>query len=177
MDRKKLLRSPLIWIGVIAVFIFGYSFLSDDTRGYQAQPTSVALAQLSGGNVTKAIIDDKEQRVRLTLNAPLDGGVTQIYTQYPAQASSSIFQAVQEANLSGGYDTQVTSDSGLFSWLIYLLPYIIFIGIFIFFMRQLQSGGSGRGAMSFALAGSASSALNVVTSVSFSLLLESVNIE
>ncbi|MCB1554183.1 MAG: ATP-dependent zinc metalloprotease FtsH [Xanthomonadales bacterium] len=33
--------------------------------------------------------------------------------------------------------------------LINLLPYIIFIGIFIFFMRQLQSGGSGRGAMSF----------------------------
>ena len=33
--------------------------------------------------------------------------------------------------------------------LINLLPYIIFIGIFIFFMRQLQSGGGGRGAMSF----------------------------
>ena len=30
-----------------------------------------------------------------------------------------------------------------------LLPYLIFIGIFIFFMRQLQSGGNGRGAMSF----------------------------
>src|SRR5690606_10721872 len=33
--------------------------------------------------------------------------------------------------------------------LLNLLPYIIFIGIFIFFMRQLQSGGAGRGAMSF----------------------------
>jgi cell division protease FtsH len=33
--------------------------------------------------------------------------------------------------------------------LINLLPYLIFIGIFIFFMRQLQSGGGGRGAMSF----------------------------
>ncbi|MGQ0799396.1 MAG: ATP-dependent zinc metalloprotease FtsH [Pseudomarimonas sp.] len=30
-----------------------------------------------------------------------------------------------------------------------MLPYLIFIGIFIFFMRQLQSGGGGRGAMSF----------------------------
>ncbi|HBK57070.1 MAG TPA: ATP-dependent metalloprotease, partial [Xanthomonadales bacterium] len=33
--------------------------------------------------------------------------------------------------------------------LLYLLPYALFIGIFIFFMRQLQSGGAGRGAMSF----------------------------
>ena len=33
--------------------------------------------------------------------------------------------------------------------LLNLLPYVIFIGIFIFFMRQLQSGGGGRGAMSF----------------------------
>ena len=39
---------------------------SDETRGYTPQPTSVALAQLADGNVTKAIIDDKEQRVRLT---------------------------------------------------------------------------------------------------------------
>ena len=33
--------------------------------------------------------------------------------------------------------------------LLNLLPYVIFIGIFIFFMRQLQSGGGGKGAMSF----------------------------
>jgi len=37
----------------------------------------------------------------------------------------------------------------LTSILLYLLPYVLFIGIFIFFMRQLQSGGGGRGAMSF----------------------------
>jgi cell division protease FtsH len=142
MDRKKLLRSPLIWIGVIAVIIFGYSFLSDDTRGFQAQPTSVALAQLKDGNVTKAIIDDKEQRLRLALTTPVSDGVNQIYTQYPAQASDQIFQAVQEANLSEGYDTQVTSDSGLFSWLIYLLPMILIIGFLVWMMNSSQAGGN-----------------------------------
>jgi len=33
--------------------------------------------------------------------------------------------------------------------LLTILPYVIFIGIFIFFMRQLQAGSGGRGAMSF----------------------------
>jgi len=30
-----------------------------------------------------------------------------------------------------------------------LLPYVIFVGIFIYFLRQMQQGGAGKGAMSF----------------------------
>jgi len=66
MDKKRLLRSPLVWIGLLLVLYLGYSYFADETRGYVAQPTSVALAQLKDGNVTKATIDDKEQRLRWT---------------------------------------------------------------------------------------------------------------
>ncbi|MBB5209345.1 ATP-dependent zinc metalloprotease FtsH [Chiayiivirga flava] len=44
---------------------------------------------------------------------------------------------------------EAASGPGLAQIVLTLLPYLIFIGIFIFFMRQLQQGGSGRGAMSF----------------------------
>ncbi len=30
-----------------------------------------------------------------------------------------------------------------------LLPYVIFVGIFVYFLRQMQQGGAGKGAMSF----------------------------
>ncbi|WP_111766659.1 ATP-dependent zinc metalloprotease FtsH [Nakamurella deserti] len=141
MDRKKLLRSPLVWVAVVLLVLVGYSVLSDDTRGYTPQPTSVALQQLSSGNVSKAVIDDKEQRVRLTLNSPVDES-TQIYTQYPAGATDQIFQAVQDAKLSGGYDTQVSSDSSIFSFLIYLLPIAIIIIFLMWMMNNAQGGGN-----------------------------------
>ncbi|HEN47483.1 MAG TPA: ATP-dependent metallopeptidase FtsH/Yme1/Tma family protein, partial [Mizugakiibacter sp.] len=47
--------------------------------------------------------------------------------------------------------TQQPADSGSILWKILLdwLPFLIFIGMLIWFMRQMQSGGGGRGAMSF----------------------------
>ncbi len=140
MDRKKLMRSPLVWVGVVLVVLFGYSFLSDETRGYTPESTSVALQQLSSGNVAKAVIDDKEQRVRLTLRNAVDG-TNQIYTQYPADATAQVFAAVQSAQPADGYDTKVTSDSSLFSYLIYLLP----IGIIILFLMWMMNNSQGGG--------------------------------
>ena len=73
MDRKRLLRNPLIWILAAILIYFTFSVLFDDTRGYTQVPTSVALAQVADDNVTDATIEDKEQRLRLTLKAPVEG--------------------------------------------------------------------------------------------------------
>jgi cell division protease FtsH len=42
-----------------------------------------------------------------------------------------------------------SSGPSLLYIIINLLPYVIFIGIFIYFLRQMQQGGAGKGAMSF----------------------------
>ena len=141
MDKKRLLRSPLVWIAVVLVLYLMYSFFADETRGYVAQPTSVALAQLKDGNVKQATIDDKEQRLRLDLNNPVDGA-TQIYTSYPAQSADQIFDDVQAANISGGYNTTVTSESTLFSLLIYLIPVGLIILFLLWMMNNAQGGGN-----------------------------------
>ncbi len=141
MDKKRLLRSPLVWIAVVLVLYLMYSFFADETRGYVAQPTSVALAQLKDGNVKQATIDDKEQRLRLDLNNPVDGA-TQIYTSYPAQAADQIFDDVQAATISGGYNTTVTSESTLFSLLIYLIPVGLIILFLLWMMNNAQGGGN-----------------------------------
>ena len=92
MDKKRLLRSPLVWIAVVLVVYLMYSYFADETRGYVPQSTSVALAQLKDGNVTQATIDDKEQRLRLDLATPVDGA-TKIYTSYPADSGNEIGRA------------------------------------------------------------------------------------
>ena len=141
MDKKRLLRSPLVWIAVVLVLYLMYSYFADDTRGYVQQNTSVALAQLKDGNVTEATIDDKEQRLRLTVANAVDGN-TKIFTNYPAAAGEQIFDDVQAANVSGGYNTVVTSESTLFSLLIYLIPVGLIILFLLWMMNNAQGGGN-----------------------------------
>ncbi len=142
MDRKRLARSPLVWIIAVLVAYLAYSYLSDDTRGYAQQPTSVAETQLAEGNVTSATIDDKEQRLRLTLKKPVDGA-DKIYTNYPAGATAQIFDEVKAADLAKGYDVTVSSESALFSLLIYLIPVGIIL-LFLFWMMNNAQGGGNR---------------------------------
>ncbi len=141
MDRKKLARSPLLWVALIVALYLGYSYFADDTRNYKPEPTSVALAQLANNNVKVATIDDKEQRVRLTLKAPVDGQ-TQIYSLYPDAAANDVFKAVEAAKGADKFDTRVTSDSTLFSLLIYLIPIGLIILFLLWMMNNAQGGGN-----------------------------------
>ncbi len=140
MDRKRLLRSPLLWVAVIFVAYLLYSYLSDDTRDYKSEPTSVALSQLSSGNVSDATIDDKEQRLRLTLKTPVDGS-SKIYAVYPDASTENIFQDVQNAKVPT-YNTQVTSQSTIVSLLIYLIPIGLIILFLLWMMNNAQGGGN-----------------------------------
>lgn len=142
MDRKRLLRSPLIWIAIVLIGYMAYSFMSDDTRGYAPADTSVAMAQLSDGNVDSAFIDDKEQRLRLTLNRSVSGD-SQIVANYPAGAAAQVFEAVNKAHLKGGYDVTVNSESALLSLFIYLIP-VGLILLFLFWMMNNAQGGGNK---------------------------------
>ena len=61
MDRKRILRNPLVWILAAILVYFTFSVLFDDTRGYTPVPTSVALGQIEQGKMTKALVEDRER--------------------------------------------------------------------------------------------------------------------
>ena len=83
MDRKRLLRNPLIWILAAVLVYLDVQLLFDDTRGYTQVRRRSRSPRSTSGNVKDALIEDKEQRLRLTLDQPVDGS-TKIITQYPA---------------------------------------------------------------------------------------------
>jgi cell division protease FtsH len=141
MDRKRLLRNPLIWILAAILIYFTFSVLFDDTRGYKQVPTSTALAQIESGNVREALIEDKEQRLRLTLNQPVDGS-TQIITQYPLQTSGQIFTSLQQASNDPTFNTNVRQESFLVTMLIYLIPLGLVLLILFWMMNNAQGGGN-----------------------------------
>ena len=96
MDRKKILRNPLLWVLAGLVLYYAFGFLLDDTRGYSQVTTSQALQQLTDHNVKQATLEDKEQRLRLTLDHPVPGVTgTKVLTQYPEQSTDQITQALR----------------------------------------------------------------------------------
>jgi cell division protease FtsH len=143
MDRKRLLRNPLLWIAVVLLLYFGFSTLLDDTRGFSDISTSQALEQLSNNNVTEATLEDKEQRLRLTLEQPIQGVEgRQVIAQYPAESTDEITTALRDADIQQGWNTEVTQQSVLFQILIYMIPLGILLLLLIWMMNNAQGGGN-----------------------------------
>ncbi|MDJ0359241.1 ATP-dependent zinc metalloprotease FtsH [Rhodococcus sp. H29-C3] len=148
MNRKTVIRNLAIVFGVLMV-IAAFSYFGNDTRGWKTVDTSVAIAQLDSKNVDTAQIDDREQQIRLDLKSGSDAtdGETKILAKYPTSASEQIFDKVGQDGLKS-YNTVVSQDSWFSSLLLFLLPMIILLGIFVFFMSRMQGGGRG-GVMGF----------------------------
>ncbi|KAA0022068.1 ATP-dependent zinc metalloprotease FtsH [Antrihabitans cavernicola] len=148
MNRKTVFRNLAIVAGILLV-IYAFSYFGNDTRGWKSVDTSVALTQLSDKNVSQAQIDDREQQIRLTLNNGNDAtsGETKIIAKYPSSVSDQVFKAVQDSGASK-FNTTVTQESWLTSILLFVLPMVVLLGLFVFVMGRMQGGGRG-GVMGF----------------------------
>ncbi|WP_282785662.1 MULTISPECIES: ATP-dependent zinc metalloprotease FtsH [unclassified Nocardia] len=150
MNRKTVFRNLAIVAGFLLV-IYLVSYFSNDTRGWKNVDTSVALSQLQDkDNIDQVQIDDKEQQLRITLKNGNDAtdGQTKIIAKYPggSEVSAQILQDVQETGAK--YNTSVKQDSWLSQILLFMLPMILLLGLFIFVMARMQGGGRG-GMMGF----------------------------
>ncbi|MFD4429602.1 ATP-dependent zinc metalloprotease FtsH [Nocardia sp. NPDC058497] len=150
MNRKTVFRTLAIISGIM-LMIWLFSFLSDDTRGWESVDTSVALSQLNDkANVKNVQIDDKEQQLRIELNNGNEAtnNNTKIVAKYPGggETSAQIFDAVQDSGAK--YDTVVKQESWLSQLLLFIVPMVLLVGLFIFVMSRMQGGGRG-GMMGF----------------------------
>lgn len=144
MNRKNVIRTVT---AIAVVLLLGWSFFyfSDDTRGYKPVDTSVAMAQISADNVKSAQIDDREQQLRLDLKS--GNGDTEnsnkIITKYPSGYGVDLFNALSAKNAKT--NTVVNQGSVLGSLLIYLLPLLLLVGLFVMFSRMQTGGRMGFG--------------------------------
>jgi cell division protease FtsH len=87
--------------------------------------------------VSEVVFDPKTQGVEATL---ADGG--KITTSYPSDQSQIEFEnLLQSANPPVKFDSKGIGGSG-WGFLTFLLPFVLFIGLWIFLMRRMQGGGS-----------------------------------
>jgi cell division protease FtsH len=102
------------------------------------------IQQLDTHQVKSLSFDQKDNSVSVTLNTT---PAQKYSTGYPdAYAQTLINLAQKDVSTGGlspsGLNIQSKSSNGWLSLLTYILPFVIFIGFWIFLMNQVQGGGS-----------------------------------
>src|ERR1700683_4455678 len=142
MNRKNVIRTLT---AIAVVLLLGWSFFSfsDDPRGFKPVDTSVAMAQIKGGNVKSAQIDDREQQVRMTLKSAANGteGSDKIITHFPTGYAVPLFDQLNSKDTQ--VSTVVNQGSIIGSLVIYVLPLLLLVGLFMMFSRM--QGGARMG--------------------------------
>ncbi|WP_033292888.1 ATP-dependent zinc metalloprotease FtsH [Amycolatopsis jejuensis] len=148
MNRKSVLRNPLLWIVAGLLALFAYNTIFDSDRGYAQAPISVAMGQVAQNHVKEASLEDKEQQLKLQLTQKIDvdGNQTdQIIAQFPAGATAGIYDKLIEAKVDGQpvkFTTKVTQQ-GLFTQiLIFAIPLALVLGLLMWMMNNAQGGGN-----------------------------------
>jgi cell division protease FtsH len=142
---SELAKQGLLWVAVAVIVLLVYQSLSPRLAGSEQQMSySEFVTQVKNDNVAS-----------ITLSANLPTVVTgklkdgsSLRTVVPVVDDTTLLPLLESHRVQ---TTQKPGDNGFSLWRLLLDwgPILIFIAILIWFMRQMQAGAGGRGAMSF----------------------------
>ncbi len=139
---NDLTKNILVFIVIIVVLLSVVQGLSGVSGGQpQVRDYSEFLEEVRNGEVS--LVEFEGQRVRFGQREPLP-----YYTISPETDNSPLIGMLEN------YDVRFSASepkqqSLIGQLLISSFPILLLIGVWIYFMRQMQGGGGGRGAMSF----------------------------
>jgi cell division protease FtsH len=148
MERTRFFRRPWVWLVLVIIGAIALSTLFSGGASYTKVNTSDVVSQIGSGNVSKVLIEDKEQTVDLDLRHKESFNNTstdKIQAQFPALVMNEIYNDVAQAKSQkkiDSFDTKVSKDSVLLSVLVNLLPIAVLVILLLLFMSQMQGGGS-----------------------------------
>jgi cell division protease FtsH len=143
MNAKRLLRTPLVWLALLALTAILFTRMLDSGDEFTEVETSQAVAEIDATNVQEAkIIGGDAHRIELTLKSG-----EHISAQYIEDQGLELQGQLQEQAAAGdipdGYDVEISQPSALWGFLGTFLMFILLIGLFIFFLSRMQGGGQG----------------------------------
>jgi cell division protease FtsH len=134
---SRFFKSAAFPILIVVVLAFFAQKLIGNSSHTQKQTFGNLLTQLDSGQVKSLTLKEKDNTADVVLN---DG---RKYTVgYPDQYSPELIAQAQKDVPPSGFDIQGRASNGWLSLLTYILPFVIFIGFWIFLMNQVQGGGS-----------------------------------
>jgi cell division protease FtsH len=144
---SRFFKSAAFPILIVVVLAFFAQKLIVNNKGGQHYTFGDLLTQLDQGQVKSTNIKTKDNTVSVLL-FPQYGG-TKYTVGYPDVYATPLIDDVQKEiatlktqGITATLDVQGKTSNGWLSLLTYILPFIIFIGFWIFLMNQVQGGGS-----------------------------------
>ncbi|MDE9364936.1 ATP-dependent zinc metalloprotease FtsH [Luteipulveratus sp. YIM 133132] len=143
MNLKRLARTPGLWIVLIVAIAFLW-FTLGNTGGFQRVDTSQALTLIQQDKVDSAKVTP--DRIDLTLKEKQDVGdvkdTKRVQSYYVPARGDQIVDALSAHQPAKGYTDDPEKQNVFVSMLLTLLPLLLILGLFWFFMSQMQGGGS-----------------------------------
>jgi cell division protease FtsH len=143
MDVKRFFPRPVVWALLALMALFVMVNVVGSNGGFTKVDTATALDAIRDDRVESAVVVDRDQRVELTL---LDGesieGEQRVQSSYVDGQQLEIIKLLQENPPPQSWDTRVPQPNWLWSLLQLVLPILLIVLVFLFFMNQMQGGGS-----------------------------------
>ncbi len=138
---NDVIKNLVLWVVIAVVLLSVFHSFGNRTTSSQTLIYSDFLAQVKQGQVREVTIEGQN-----IVGKTATGSTFSTFS--PETNNSALIGELEEANVSivGKPPEQPSLLGHMFiSW----FPFIVLIGLWVFFMRQMQGGGGGRGAMSF----------------------------
>jgi cell division protease FtsH len=135
-------KTAAFWLLVILLPIAFYQMLGANREEFSEVPYSDFSTQLEQDNIARVEITNG-QLVRGEFKKPISGEaqsrVTRFSVLLPVQNSEQLLARIEERGIPIQAKEPGTSFGTIF---VQLLPWVILIGLWLFFFRQVQSGGN-----------------------------------
>jgi cell division protease FtsH len=136
---SRFFKSAAFPILIVVVLAFFAQKLIGTSSHAPKQTFGNLLTQLDSGQIKSMSIHTKDNTVDVTTTSGVKYTVG-----YPDDYAQTLINDAQRDIPGGGsgLDVQGKTSNGWLSLLTYILPFVIFIGFWIFLMNQVQGGGS-----------------------------------
>ncbi len=136
-------RNLILWIVIALVLMMVFNNFETSQKTSQDLGYSEFISDVKSGQIAEVLIDKRESTI---IGKKADGSYFRTYN--PETDNDALIGDLLKNNVKI-QSTPPEKESILLQILISWFPILLLIGVWIFFMRQMQGGGGGRGAMSF----------------------------
>ena len=138
----KGLRSPITWILLAIMLVWGYSQISNSGRSFKEVETQTIIGAITAGQVDSALLLAQDQQIRVVLKSGVkisDSG--RLQASYLANQETELVKILSENPPPNKWDVKVTRQSLLVSLLFTLIPFVLIAFIFFYLISRAQGGG------------------------------------
>jgi cell division protease FtsH len=138
---NDLAKNLVLWAVIAVVLLSVFSNFSKTSGNVQTLPYSTYIEMVKSGQVVQVTIEGRDIKGKTN--------TASVFKTYSPETNNTAMVGDLLDNNVEIIAAPPEGQSLLMTIFISWFPFLLLIGIWIFFMRQMQGGGGGRGAMSF----------------------------